>query len=749
LSDNSLCGWWKFDEGQGKTTREQVSSVEDHIAYVFNNARYKPSSDPMWRDGIHGQALLFDGYSTWVTHPVDAFQTPTRAMTLSAWVAPRTFESGIGGQLSAIVNQHDRLSQQGFVLGTFTHGTWSLQVGTGSEWLEVWSDAIRLPRHTWTHIAAVFDSAEGCMRLYQNGKHVAEQSFEQRKTLQPAPKDLLIGKHNTPVRFDHAFEANCFDGLIDELKIDTVAWTEAQVNTAYQVDLDAYRGHAPISDTRPRRSRYDGDKHRPQYHFIPPQHWMNEPHALLHFKGFYHITYQHNAHGPFWHNISWGHTVSDDLVHWKDLPDAIITEKDTVAPDGIWSGSASIDGEGNPVLFFTAGNHAMNPNQMTGLARSTYKDDGDLQLKNWIVHDTPVTVLDQSLEIMGHKVMPFEFRDSYVWREGDFWCQLVGAGVQEIGGTALLYTSTDLVNWTYRGPFHVGDMHRYPLVSMMWELPIFLPLGGGKHILLYSPWWAPGHPSAHFLKYVPYWIGTWDGSALKFTPDHDEPRIFDYGEHFTGPSGSVDEQGRTIVLNIAQAKWDAQMAYDSGWYGNAGLPIILFLHKDGQLGVKPIPELDALHVNHLLALENVSMNEANAQLGRIHGTMLEITLTARIPDGETFGISIRRSPEGEEETQIGYDARHKQFFIDRNHSSLDANVHQRGVQGGSLHLADGVLRLKLYIDQSMIEAYANDLKSITSRAFPVRNDADGLRLWGSTDIKIERLDVWTMGSAYN
>jgi hypothetical protein len=416
LNGNSLRGWWKFDEGHGKTTHEQISGVDDHIAYIFNNARYKPSSDPMWRDGIHGQALLFDGYSTWVTHPVNAFQTPTRAVTLSAWVAPRTFESGIGGQLSAIVNQHDRLSQQGFVFGTFTHGAWSLQVGTGSDWLEVWSDAIRLPRHAWTHIAAVFDSAEGYMRLYQNGKHVAEQSFEAGKPLQPAAKDLLIGKHNTPVRFDHAFEANCFDGLIDELKIDAVAWTEAQVNAAYQADLKANHGHAPSPDTRPRRSRYDGDKHRPQYHFIPPQHWMNEPHALLHFKGFYHITYQHNAHGPFWHNISWGHAVSDDLVHWKDVPDAIITEKDSVAPDGIWSGSANIDGEGNPVLFFTAGNHAMNPNQMTGLARSTYKDDGDLQLTTWIVHDTPVTVLDQNLEIMGHKVMPFEFRDSFVWR---------------------------------------------------------------------------------------------------------------------------------------------------------------------------------------------------------------------------------------------------------------------------------------------------------------------------------------------
>jgi sucrose-6-phosphate hydrolase SacC (GH32 family) len=746
---SSLRAWWTFDEGQGKTTREQVSGIKNPIAYIFNNARYKPSSDPMWRDGIRGQALLFDGYSTWVTQPLEAFETPTRELTIAAWVAPRTFESGIGGQLSAVVNQHDRLTQQGFVLGTFTHGAWSLQVGTGSQWLEVWSHDVRLPRHTWTHVAATFDSAEGCMRLHQNGELIAEHTFERGLTLQPAVKDVLIGKHNTPVRFGGVFEANCFDGLIDELKIDAAAWSAEQVSAAYHADLQSHHGHVPVPDTQPRRSRYDGDKHRPQYHFIPPQHWMNEPHALLHFKGIYHITYQHNAHGPFWHNISWGHAMSEDLVHWKDLPDAIVPERDTVAPDGIWSGSANVDADGNPVLFFTAGNNAMNPNQMTGLARSTYKDDGIVHLTNWIVHDTPVTVLDQNLEIMGHKVMPFEFRDPYVWREGEFWCQLVGAGVQNIGGTALLYTSTDLVNWTYRGPFHVGDMHRYPLVSMMWELPVFLPLGQSKHILLYSPWWAPGHASAHFLKYVPYWIGSWDAAALKFTPDHEEPRIFDYGEHFTGPSGSVDEQGRTIVFNIAQTKWTAQMAYDSGWNGNAGLPIILFLHEDGQLGVKPIPEMDTLRRDHLVALRNVSVEDANAQLSRIGGTMLEIALTARVPEGERLGISVRRSPRAEEETRIGYDARHEWFFINRDCSSLTANVHQQGVQGGSLQLDGGMLRLKVYLDQSMIEAYANDRKSITSRVFPTRDDATGLQVWSSSDVEIERLDVWRMGSAYN
>lgn len=745
--DSTLAAGWHFDEGSGTTAGEIVSGSENPIAYVFNQARFKPSGDPMWRTGIRGQALLFDGYSTWVTHPLDAFNTPTAALTISAWLAPRTFEAGIGGQLSAIVNQHDRLAIHGFILGTFTHGAWSFQLGTGSAWLEVWSREKRLPRHAWAYVVATFDSHSGWLRLYLDGEMVAEQSCPPGTTIQPAIKDVLIGKNNNPTHVGHVFEANLYDGIIDELEIDVTAWDAARVKAAYQRYLEPYGGVKPPADTRAHRSRYTGDKHRPDYHFIPPQHWMNEPHALLHFKGKYHITYQHNAHAPFWHNISWGHAVSDDLVHWKDLPDAIVPEADTVAPDGIWSGSAAVDGSGNPALFFTAGNNAMSPNQMTGLARSTYPEDGDLELVHWRVHEKPVTVLDRSLEIEGHKVLPNEFRDAFVWREGDFWCQLVGAGVEDVGGTALLYTSSDLENWQYQHPLLLGDISHYPVTSMMWELPVFLPLGRGKHIFLFSPWWSL--PSPYFLKYVPYWIGVWDAAALTFTPEHAEPRIFDYGEHFTGPSGTVDEHGRTIVLNIAQTKRDPQAAYDSGWDGNAGLPIVLFLHEDGQLGVKPIPELESLRGKHLVSLRNVTVSEVNRRLAGIGGPRLEIQLDVRVSDGQRCGMSVRRSPDGREETLVYFDARYGTFNIDREKSSLTATVQQRGIQGGRLALDDGPFRLRIYLDHSMIEAYANDRKSITSRIYPSRDDAVGLRLCSSADMSIERLDVWEMRSAYN
>ncbi|MFF0002342.1 GH32 C-terminal domain-containing protein [Streptomyces tibetensis] len=757
-----LAAYWDFAEGQGTATTERISRSADPISYVFNNAVYKPNSDPLWRtkrkeDGVLSGALLFDGYSTWVTRPASQTQLPTDGVTVEAWVAPRAFEWGDEGKPSAVVNQQDKAARRGFSLGVGRHGVWQFGIGTGDAWYETAvPQAAALAAGKWAHIAAVFAPGEGAISLYLNGERVARKAIPATARLAKADVPLLIGRHNQPAIINGTFAVNMFNGLVDEVKVHTGALTAESVRAGHEHDMQTFAGGSiPEARMAMDRSRYDGDRYRPGYHFSAPNHWMNEPHAPIQVNGKYHLFYQHNSHGPYWHNIGWGHAVSEDLVHWRDLPVALAPTAGSVAPDGVWSGDATLDENGVPALLFTAGNDSQRPNQATGLARPV--DPGDPDLVEWKMHPTLVTSQTADLDVgPGRKVRFGDFRDQDVWKEGDTWFQLVGSGVQttsgqSVGGTALLYTSKNLTDWTYSGPLMVGDVAAHPRTGQVWELPTFLPIGKDgqgrqRRALLVNPSFPDG-PAEYSSKYVYYWVGTWDAQARRWTPDTTEPKLLDYGDHFTGPSGTVDGKGRSLVFSIAQDRRTERAHYDAGWAHNAGLPVQLSMRPDGDLGVGPVEEVSRLHVGEpLLNIdEPTSVADANARLADIKGDMLHIKLTLERGSADTFGLDVLRSPGDEERTRLFYDAPAGQLGVDRtrsgNNSSVDPNP---GIRKGPLTLLSGELSLDVFLDRSMIEAYANAHKSITTRAYPFRQDSLGLRLFGDGSI-VKAMTIWKMG----
>ncbi|NHC40528.1 glycoside hydrolase [Bacillus sp. MM2020_1] len=724
--------------------------MADPISYVFTKALYKPSTDPLWRDGIRNKALLFDGYSTWITRPSDQVIKPADALTIEAWVAPRSYEWGDLGQLSAIVNQHNKAASEGYILGMGRHGKWSFQASINGEWKEVWAAENKpLEKNKWSYIVATFDKAEQKMKLYLNGELVGE-TVTPKGTITPSSNDLLIGKHNSAALVNGAFTANMFNGMMDELKMHNLSLSGEKIKENYDSYLSSFENHKlPIPDLAPDRSRYDGDRYRPQYHFIAPEHWMNEPHAPFYYNGKYHLFYQNNPQGPYWHQIHWGHSVSEDMVHWKDEPIALAPDGNSVAPDGVWSGGSTVDANGNPVLFFTAGDDKKVPNQMTGLATS--KDPGDPDLKEWSMYEKPVTVQAPNLPAKEGEVWYGQFRDPYVWKDGDTWYQLVGSGIKGAGGTALLYTSKNLKDWEYKKPLLVGNYKQNPKTGQVWELPVFLPLGKDvngieKYVFFINPWFDGYSP--HNVKYVWYWIGTWDKEKLEFVPDHTDPKQFDYGEHFTGPSGMVDGKGRSILFSIAQDRRTEQQHYDAGWAHNAGLPLELSLNSEGGLGIKPITELSSLRKKELVSIKNENTDKANELLTNVKGDLLEIQLEINPASAKQVGLKARKSANGEEETLLFFDVEKQSLNIDRNKSSLDPDI-QKGIQGGELKIGKENLKLHIYLDRSMIEAYANGKKSITSRVYPTLSDALGLELWSNGgNAKVVSMKVWEMGSAY-
>jgi sucrose-6-phosphate hydrolase SacC (GH32 family) len=737
---------WGFDEQQGASALEAVSGRRDNVNYVFRQARFKPASDPVWRAApvcISKGCLLFDGYSSDLQTPALTAAQLARGWTVSAWVAPRAFEWGDGDHYTAFLSQYDQDAKTGFSFGMHRFGAWGIKLGVGGAEFDLRVRDRKLAAGAWSHVAASYEPRTRQVSLFLNGRQVAGALAPGAGALAMPALALTIGRYSRPLSTAGVFQFNTFAGLMDEVRIDSGAADAAAVARMVVADLAAHNDKAPPlapADVSVPASAFDGDRYRPQFHAMPDAGWMNEPHAPLYYQGQYHLFFQKNPFGPFWHQIHWGHWVSPDMVHWREVAMALAPADDTLAPDGIWSGSAAYKKDGTPVLFFTAGNDSLAVRERTGMAVPSKLGDADLL--DWVKHPVPVTLQSPGAGRTG------DFRDPFVFRDEarNSWFQLVGSMQPGGSGAAMVHESSDLLNWTFRGPLFTLDPLKYPDFARVFELPVLLPIGQG----------ADGRQRHVFMTDLRaqtfYWTGVFDAATARFTPDSEAPRVFDLGEgHFSGPSGFVDPKtGRTIIFSIAQGERTAQTDWESGWAHNAGLPLEMKIGPDGDLRLAPIAELNGLRGALLVDLRETTPAAASAALAKVGGDMLEIALELAPAPGVSArrGLVLRQTPDQAELTELYADQARKRFEIDRNRTTLDPDMRSHGVQGGAFDAAGENLRLRVFLDRSMVEAYLNERKSITSRVFPARLDATGLGLLAAPSDRVVSLKVWRMGASH-
>ncbi|MBC8075861.1 MAG: glycoside hydrolase family 32 protein [Chloroflexales bacterium] len=470
-------------------------------------------------------------------------------------------------------------------------------------------------------------------------------------------------------------------------------------------------------------SRQAGDDpHRPRYHFLPPANWMNDPNGLIQWKGQYHLFYQYNPAGPFHGTIHWGHAVSDDLTHWRHLPIAIAPTPGGPDADGCWSGCA-VDNHGVPTLIYSGNN---NGAQRACLATSS---DG---LLTWQKHPGNPVISDPPPDL--HLV---EFRDHCVWHEDGGWYQLIGSGIQGQGGTALLYRSANLTSWEYLHPLLVGDQQRFTPIwtGSMWECPDFFALDG-QHVLIMSVW------EQNQLHYSTAMVGRYHN--LHFTPSVEHK--LDYGDrHFYAPQSFRDSAGRRIMFGWVQESRSIEEQLASGWSGVMSLPRVLTIGPDGHVRANPLPELATRRAEHTRCANSAVPAGQAVVLPNITGDTLELLVElAPAPDGLS-GIVVRRSPDEAEQTRISYDPTLCQLIVDRTQSSLNLAT-DRNAHVAPLTLSpDEPLRLRVFLDRSVLEVFANERVSITSRIYPTRADSQGVALLAERgDAQLLGLDAWQM-----
>ena len=754
-AEDALLLHLKFDETTGNTINDVTENTNTaEVQYRYTKPVYKSAEDPQWRQcGVRGGCLLFDGNSTYISYKPSEICLQGQQLTISVWVAPRAFEwddpnakqSGTES-LTAIVSQYDQSEKQGVLLGYQRYGQLCFQVGTGDKWYKLWGEDAYLNKYEWNQVTATFDGENGSMNIYLNGKEIGSQKVEKGASIVAAETEkLLIGK-NSDAESLAAGTYNMFSGLMDELEIAACVYTEERLAELKSIEPDAI----PFDEIW-LEDILEDDVYKPQYHGGPYQFWMNEPHAPLYYNGKYHLFYQANIVGTYWRNICWGHLVSEDMVNWTPIKEAITPTEGSVVPDGVWSGGATTDENGVPLLFFTAGNDSfakegLVSNQNIGVAYPV--DLEDENLTDWVIADELAIAQEIGLGRSG------EFRDPSIWKEGNVWCMLICSGSTESsGGTALLYTTDRLelmedgtiaMDWKYKGP--VYEMENQPVTyGSSWELPILLPLSNEagtvkKYILIISP-----APAGIADNKIYYFLGDFDVTSGRFTPDEafaEKPRLLDYGANvFTGPSAFIDPvSGEVCMFSIMQDQRSGAEEGAAGWAHGVGLTRRLWLNDDGSdVQMEPLKNIQSLEREILIRESDVSLQEANASLQNIDGDMLHVKAVIDAGDANEFGITVK-SDGARNATWFTYQMSSRTIEADTNNPGSTAALSH---VTGQLELADGLLYMDIYIDRSLVEAYFNESKSITMRSYG-DYEAQGISFFADEDILIKELYVASM-----
>ncbi|MET9897395.1 GH32 C-terminal domain-containing protein [Streptomyces sp. NPDC006446] len=283
----------------------------------------------------------------------------------------------------------------------------------------------------------------------------------------------------------------------------------AAVATVCALSAAPLAPRAVAADTPPNTETY-----RPQFHFTPEKNWMNDPNGLVYYQGEYHLFYQYNPNGNSWGDMSWGHAVSKDLVHWKQLPLALAHDDKEM----VFSGSAVVDWD-NTTGFGTKKNPAMvaiytSYSKSTGIQAQSLAYSTD-RGRTWTKYQGN-PVLD-----IGSK----EFRDPKVqwYAPTKSWLMTVSLSTEH---KVRFYSSKNLKDWSL-----LSDFGPFGATGGVWECPDLFPLAvdGDKKkikwvlVVNINPGGIAGGSAAQ------YFIGDFDGK--KFIAD-------DKGT-YTPPPGNV------------------------------------------------------------------------------------------------------------------------------------------------------------------------------------------------------------------
>ena len=480
---------------------------------------------------------------------------------------------------------------------------------------------------------------------------------------------------------------------------------------------------------------------RPQVHFSPARHWMNDPNGLVYLDGEYHLFYQYNPEGELWGHMSWGHAVSRDLVHWRELPLAIPEDERYM----IFSGSIVIDAantsglgaRGAPVMvaIYTGARQGGGGVQNQQLAYS--RDHG----RTWTKY-AGNPVLDLGMN---------EFRDPKVfwYAPGHTW---IMAAVFAVQHQVALFASPDLIHWRHLSDFGpAGATDAAGECPDLFELPLLGDQSQSRWVLkvdVVRSQVAAGSGAQYFT-------GEFDGTRFVADADPADPaggplvHAVDFGMDFYASAswGNLPDMRRPVWLAWMDNWAYALQAPTAAWRGAMSLPRQLSLRQHGrtwQLVQQPVAELRALRTGH----RHVDAHEVGAAplaLPRAGRPGAAVELIADLDVGTATEVGLRVHVGHGQRTTIGYAAASGTLFIDRAASGVVPGPIFAERRAAPLALTDGRLRLQVIVDTASVEVFAADGERVlTEQVFPDA-DSNGLEVYAEGGLAgLRGLEFWTL-----
>ena len=513
-----------------------------------------------------------------------------------------------------------------------------------------------------------------------------------------------------------------------------------------------------INSTREFRERLLSDPYRPAFHFAFPEDVgvPGDPNGAFYKDGLYHLMFLYDKSGEgfnyqlgsYERSFAWGHVSSPDLLHWRYHPDALVPSGGDY---GAFSGGAFVDDDGTAVLSYWM----LWGAQGIGLATSKDYNVWKRFPGNPVIKSTEFGVTEMK-DASGKDIYVGSSDPSNIWKKDGKYYMLTGSlmvleklgrkedsPADEQGDRLYLFESDDLKSWHYKHRFYESsrewtDASEDNMCPSFFPLPLS-PEGGkmsGKYLLSFI---------SH-NKGAQYYIG--DYRDDHFYPEQ-HGRMSWQDNHFFAPEALVDDQGRQILWSWIFDVRPAEVKKHYGWTGMYSLPRTLWLTKEGTLGIRPVKELEKLRLGmreekniRIKAGEEISLDGFGSEL-------MELEITLQAGAATQAGVKVNYAANGEEQTSIYYDAGDKTLKFDTTKSGHDwGEEWKKKIEAAPFELKKAEpLVLRVFVDKSVVEVFANDRQAIARTVYPKLNGT-GVRLFAKgADVKVLSVKAWRLAPA--